>query len=271
MNIAYFKKLFCLDGKTAVVTGASSGIGRAIAVSLANFGAEVALIGRSMPALQQTQQIIAQNGGKSEIYPVDIGDTQAQDAFFDAYRKKHERLDIFIANAGINKRAELPDATVQDMNDMLRVDYIGTVYGLIQASHIMKKQRSGNMVVVTSINGLTALPNQAVYSSIKAALESVAQSLASSMAAYGVRVNSCAPGCIHTGINRHIYTVDAFREQKECDIPLGRIGNPEDIGDVVATMVSDAYRFMTGATVLVDGGEHIRKMQKQPAIDTPVL
>ena len=93
------------------------------------------------------------------------------------------------------------------------------------------------------------------------------RSLAVTMAEYGVRVNSCAPGCIHSALNQHIFSQEQFRREKERGIPLGRIGNPEDIGDVVACMVSDAYRFMTGSTILVDGGELLRPKMKQPAVD----
>lgn len=269
MNLSYIEKLFSLDGKKAVVTGASSGIGRAIAISLANFGAEVALLGRSAEGLHATHEIIAQNGGICEDCIVDISDTDAQNHFFESYMKKHGRLDIFIANAGINRRAELPDASLEDMEAMLRTDYIGTLHGMIQAANLMKPQRSGNIVVITSINGLSPLINQAVYSSIKFGLEGAMRCMAGSMAEYGVRVNSCAPGCVHSAGNRHIFCIDEFRRQKEASIPLGKIGDPEDIGDVVATIVSDAYRFMTGATILVDGGELLRPKQKQPALDTP--
>lgn len=264
MNREYIDRLFSLDGKKAVVTGASSGIGRAIAVSLANFGAEVAILGRSKEGMQITKEAIEKAGGVCEEYIVDIQDTAMQEAFFKEYMEKHGRVDIFIANAGINRRAELPDATLEEIDDMLKTNYIGTLFGMIQASNIMKKQRSGNIVVITSINGLSPLPNQAVYSSIKFGLEGAMRCFAASMAEYGVRVNSCAPGCIHSAINKHIFSVDEFREEKEKRIPLGKIGNPEDIGDVVATIVSDAYRYMTGSTILVDGGELMRLKQKQP-------
>lgn len=267
MNEAYLKKLFSLDGKTAIVTGASSGIGRAIAISLAHFGARVALAGRSMDGLETTRQIIEQAGGACEEYVVDISDTDAQKSFFEQYMQTHKQLDIFIANAGINIRSELPDVTLEDMETLLHTNYIGTLFGMIQASNIMKPQRSGNIVVITSINGLSPLINQAIYSSIKFGLEGAMRCLAGSMAEYGVRVNSCAPGCVHSAGNQHIFSIDEFRKAKEASIPLGKIGDPEDIGDVVATMVSDAYRFMTGATILVDGGELLRPKQKQPKID----
>lgn len=267
MNEDYLKKIFSLDGQKAVVTGASSGIGRAIAVSLANFGAEVALLGRSAEGLEITHKLIESQHGICEDYIVDISDTSAQKAFFESYTKKHKRMDIFIANAGINRRAELPDATLEDIEALLHTNYIGTLYGMIQSSNIMKQQKSGNIVVISSINGISPLINQAVYSSIKFGLEGAVRALAGSMAEYGVRVNSCAPGCVHSAGNKHIFCIDEFRKAKEASIPLGKIGNPEDIGDVVAAMVSDAFRFMTGTTILVDGGELLRPKQKQSPID----
>lgn len=264
MNQNYMEKLFSLEGRNAIVTGASSGIGRAIAVSLANMGAHVALLGRSQKGLVLTRDQILGNGGLCEEYIVDISDTDSQKKFFESYRNTHDSIDIFVANAGINKRAELQDATLEDIDEMVRTDFVGTLYGLNLCANYMKEQRSGNIVVITSINGISPLPNQAVYSSIKCALESAMQSLAVSMAEYGVRVNSCAPGCIRTAINDHIFSVEEFRKGKEAEIPLGKIGSPEDIGDVVAAIVSDAFRFMTGATIPVDGGELKRKKMKQP-------
>ncbi|MCD8014875.1 MAG: SDR family oxidoreductase [Lachnospiraceae bacterium] len=266
MNQAYMEQLFSLEGQNAVVTGASSGIGRAIAVSLANMGANVALLGRSKKGLALTRDQVQANGGSCEEYIVDISDTDAQRDFFETWMESHKTIDIFVANAGVNIRSELPDATLDDINEMVRTDYIGTLYGMILCSDYMKRQRSGNIVVITSINGVSPLPNQAVYSSIKCALESAMQSLSVSMAEYGVRVNSIAPGCIRTAINDHIFSVEEYRKGKEAEIPMGKIGTPEDIGDAVAAIVSDAFRFMTGNTVIVDGGELKRKKMKQPPL-----
>lgn len=263
MNSDYIRNLFSLDGKKAVVTGAGSGLGQAIACSLANFGAEVTIAGRTGKGLDETESRILQAGGSCKKAILDISDTDAQKAFFSSFAEREGHLDIFVANAGIGIRAEIPDTTLEDMDAMIRNNYVGTMYGLIQASGIMKKQRSGNIVVISSINGISPLVNQAVYSSLKAALESAVRSLAGSLAEYGVRVNSCAPGCILTGTNKHIFCHDDLRQAKEACIPLGRLGNPPDIGDVVACMVSDAFRFVTGTTVAVDGGELIRPKMKQ--------
>lgn len=263
MNEAYLRELFSLDGQKAVVTGASSGIGRGIALSLANFGAEVALLGRNREGLELTASQIAEIGGKSESHIVDVAREGEVDDFFRAYHRQHGRVDIFVANAGLNVRAELLDTTMSEIDALIDTNYKGALYGLIRAGNIMREQKSGNIVIISSVNGISAMPNLAVYSSMKYALEGITRALASSLAEYGVRVNSCAPGVVLTKINEAIYADQENLDAKLRSIPLGKIGAPRDIGDVVATMVSDAYRFMTGTTVLVDGGELLRAKQRQ--------
>lgn len=263
MNLDYMKQVFSLDGRQAVVTGASSGIGRGIAVSLANFGADVALLGRNKEGLAETERQIREKGGSCESYQVDITIEDQVEEFFQKHQEIHGRMDIFVANAGINYRAELLETKMEDVDRIVNTDFKGTLYGMIRAGRIMREQRSGNIVVITSINGISAMGNLAVYSGIKYAQEGLVRALAASLGPYGVRVNSCAPGVILSNMNRNVYGDKDNLNAKLQSIPLGRIGQPQDIGDVVACMVSDGFRFMTGATVLVDGGELMRGMQKQ--------
>ena len=263
MNLDYMKQILSLEGQSAVVTGGSSGIGRGIAISLANMGAKVTILGRNTEELEKTRDKIAENGGCCQYYQVDNSDRNAVEAFFREYREKGNELDIFVANAGINIRGELLDTSYEDMDRLLDINYKGTLYGVMEAGKWMKEQKRGNIVIISSVNGVSAMPNLAVYSSIKYALEGITRALAASLGPYGIRVNSCAPGVIQSKINEKVYSDPVKRQVKIDNIPLGKLGNPQDIGDVVACMVSDAFRFMTGATILVDGGEAIRKMQKQ--------
>ncbi|MCI8660768.1 MAG: SDR family oxidoreductase [Lachnospiraceae bacterium] len=263
MNLDYVKEVFSLEGRQAVVTGASSGIGRGIAVSLANLGAHVALLGRNQEGLDETERQIREKGGSCESYQVDITVEDQVEEFFQKHQDLHGQMDIFVANAGINYRAELLETEMEAVDRIINTDFKGTLYGVIRAGRIMKKQKSGNIVVITSINGISAMGNLAVYSSIKYAQEGLVKALASSLGPYGVRVNSCAPGVILSNMNRNVYGEEENLKAKLKSIPLGRIGQPRDIGDVVACMVSDGFRFMTGTTVLVDGGELMRGMQKQ--------
>lgn len=263
MNEAYVKNLFSLDGKRAVITGASSGIGRGTALSLANFGADVALIGRNPEGLKETARLVAEAGGASESYIVDVSNKEEVDAFYDEYLKKHGGIDILVANAGVNIRGEFMDTTMAEVDTLINTNFKGVLYHVLRAGESMKKQRSGNIVIMSSINGVSAMPNLAIYSSVKYALEGLTRAVAGSLAEFGVRVNSCAPGVVLTAINENIYAVRENLDKKMESIPMHKIGYPKDIGDVVAAMVSDAFGFMTGTTVLVDGGEHLRAKQPQ--------
>lgn len=263
MNQEYMEKVFSLKGKEAVVTGASSGIGRGIALSLACLGAHVCLLGRNDAGLEETERQIREKDGSCTSFQVDVSCEEQMEAFFAEHDERYGKIDIFIANAGINIRGELLDTSMEDVDRLLNTNYKGTLYGVIRAGKRMKEQRSGNIVIISSVNGVSAMGNLAVYSSVKYALEGITRALASSLGPYGVRVNSCAPGVISSKINENIYNKPQNLEAKLKNIPLGRIGQPCDIGDVVACMVSDAFRFMTGTTILVDGGELMRGMQRQ--------
>lgn len=263
MNETYVKNLFSLDGKKAIVTGASSGIGRGVAVSLANFGAEVALLGRNPEGLEKTAKLIEDAGGTSESYIVDVSKKEDVDAFYDKYLEKHGRVDILVANAGVNIRGEYMETTMEDVDTLINTNFKGVLYNLMRAGECMKENRSGNIVIMSSVNGVSAMPNLAIYSSVKYALEGLTRAAAGSLAEYGIRVNSCAPGVVLTAINENIYAVQENLEKKLKSIPMRKIGYPKDIGDVVASMVSDAFGFMTGTTVLVDGGELLRAKQPQ--------
>ena len=266
MNEAYIKHVFDLGNKTAVVTGAGSGIGQGIAIALANFGAHVVLTGRRIERLEKTSAQIEGMGGSANCLAADVRNKAEMEQAIRSVKEKRGSVDIFVANAGFNVRAELLDTTEEEIDALLATDYKGTLYGVMEAGRVMKEQKSGNIVIISSINGVSAMGNLAVYSSIKYALEGVVRSLAASLGPYGVRVNSCAPGVILSEMNQEIYSNERNREAKLSTIPLRTLGVPMDIGNVVACMVSDGFRFMTGTTVLVDGGELLRPMQRQERV-----
>lgn len=254
MNHMYLEQLFSLDGKTAIVTGGSQGIGRGIALALAKLGVDVTVVGRSQTLLEETVAEVRAVGGLCTAAALDVSDREASRAFFDRYIAEHGRLDIFVNNAGFTVRAELADTADEDMDALLSTNLVGALTLLNRAANQMKAQRSGSIVVITSVNGLNPLPGQGMYSVTKFALEGATKALASSLAEYGVRVNSCAPGAIDTAMNAAALADPAAMEATLKKIPMNAVGTPADIGDVVACMVSDACRYMTGATVVVDGG-----------------
>lgn len=254
MDIAYLAKRFSLDGKKAVVTGASGGIGAAIAKSLARFGAEVAVLGRNENKIRETEREILAFGGKCDTWKFDVSDAEASEQFFRAYMEKHGAPDIFIANAGTTVFKHTTDTTDEEMDKLIGTDLKGVMYGLRWAGNVMKEAGRGNIVVVTSVNSLYPLPSQAFYSGIKCALEGIVRCMASDLGRYGVRVNSFAPGAVNTDLGG-----PHTNERIRIDIPLGHVALPEEVGDTVACMVTDAFEYMTGATVLADGGIMLRK------------
>lgn len=263
MDIDYMKSILSLENKRAVVTGGSSGIGRGIALSLAKFGAEVSVLGRNGEELKRTKALVEETGGRCSYYRVEQSDPEEIRRFFQEYHEKNGAPDIYVANAGINIRGELLDTKQEELDRLIDVNYRGCVIGLMEAGKQMKEQKSGSIVVISSVNGISAMPNLAVYSSLKYALEGITRALAASLAPWGIRVNSCAPGVILSRINEKIYADEEKRRAKIENIPLGRLGEPSDIGDAVACMAGGAFGFMTGTTVVIDGGELIRKMQRQ--------
>ncbi len=253
MDLTYAAQRFSLDGKKAVVTGASGGIGRGIAEAMAHLGAEVAVLGRNPQKLRDTEEAIQAFGGKCDTWAFDVADPEASDAFFRDYEAKHGAPDIFVCNAGSTVRKHLTQTENDEMEHLLGTDFKGAIYGLRWAGNVMKA-KGGNIIVITSVNALYPLPSQAVYTGIKCALEGIVRCMAAELAPYGIRVNTCAPGAVNTDlVAPHSETV-CLRP----GIPLGHAAQPEEIGEAVALMATDAFRYMTGSTVLIDGGLMLR-------------
>jgi NAD(P)-dependent dehydrogenase (short-subunit alcohol dehydrogenase family) len=259
----YIKRIFCLDGKKAIVTGGNSGIGRGIAKSLANLGAEVTIVGRDPASIETTSAELADLGARSRGFQVDLTKKDEIDRFFDTYYAENGgKLDILIANAGISVRKRALETSGEEMDRLFATNLKGTLFCCQRAAEAMKEQNGGSIVITSSVNALYPLPPQAVYTSTKIAQEALMQCLAVDLAPYGIRVNTVAPGIIVSNLGRD-NPLPRKREgdwKKNPHLPLGRIGEPEDIGDVVACMVTDAFRYQTGSTVLVDGGLRLRNV-----------
>lgn len=259
MDSDFFENTYTLDGKEAIVTGASRGIGRGIAIALARSGANVALLGRDEVKLQETKEIIEGFGGNSICYLVDVSKKREVDHFFDRYLQNRKKLDIYINNAAFTIRKNMLETDEEEFDALIATNLKGAVFGLQRAGEQMKKQRQGNIVIITSINALRPLPSQCMYTATKCALEGIKDCLASDLAPYGIRVNSVAPGAISSDMTRIVREDPALLDSVSKQIPLGRLGDPDDIGKVVALLVSDACAYMTGNTIVVDGGFMLRK------------
>ena len=244
-----------LRGKTAVVTGASKGIGRAIALRLAEEGAGVAICARGEPALREAEAVLRTRSVPVYAAVCDVGDPRALDAFLDAARVNLERLDILVNNPSGLSFTDDQAAWQSSFN----VDVMAAVRASWKVVPWMAAGDGGAIVHISSIAGLEALGFPPAYCAAKAALVSHAKSLAVALAPQKIRVNTVAPGSIEFA--------GGLWEQARQDnpdfynavlrtIPWGRMGTPEEVADVVAFLASERASWITGACLAVDGGQH---------------
>ena len=252
-----------LQNKTALVTGASRGIGRATAVALASAGAHVLVhYGRSA---QETESLVAgirSRGGGADAIRADLGTPEGVTLLAKEVRSiVGERLDVLVLNAGISKAARIADYTVEDFDNLFATN-VRSPFFLVQQLLPVLAQGS-NMIVISSIGahavvGKPGLDNPSIlaYASTKGALETLVRNWAAILGPRGIRVNAVAPGVIDTDMSNFTKT-DAGREATLGMQALKRIGKPEDVADVVAFLASDAARWITGASIPVDGGSKL--------------
>ena len=244
-----------LSDKVALVTGSSFGIGRGIALELAARGATVIVTGRRETEIKNTVQKIRTLGGQAVGHPMDVSKKEEIDAFFrDVVAPMG--LDIFCNNAGVTVKKDFLENTQDDFERICQTNLMGAVYCIQNAAKLMTKQnRGGSIVVITSCNAMAPLPNQAFYSATKCALEGLVRALAWELRKEHIRVNCVAPGAVESGMTPVSAGTSAFARDK---IPVPRIGQPEDIGKAVAFLASEDASYITGTSLLVDGGLILR-------------
>lgn len=240
-----------LKGKVALVTGAGRGIGKGIALTLAKAGASVVLTDIADTVFQAAKEAEALN---AEVLPVKCDVSKYEDALSTQKQviEKFNKLDILINNAGIYPQKSFSEMTPQDWSTVVGVNQSGTFYFTKAFIQGMVERRYGKIVNITSISGpVVAFPNLVHYSATKAAISGFTKALALEMAPYGINVNAVAPGPIDVSDGQ---ADNAMFEQILRAIPLGRIGKPKDVSALVAFLVSDEASFITGQTIVVDGG-----------------
>ena len=243
-----------LQGKAAIVTGASRGIGRAIAVDLVKNGADVVLAGRDRSALEETVAACnaAREGAKALVVTGDAADQSTVDGWIKETLEAFGRVDFAIANAGQSVDALLLRLKPDVVDQMLSVNLKSAFYLCGAVAKPMMKQRGGSIVLISSIVGLTGNPGQAAYAASKAGLLGLTKSLAKELGSRNIRVNAVAPGLIETAMTEKM--TGEVREYLLNQAALGRPGKPEDVSGVVTFLCSEAAGYITGQTLVVDGG-----------------
>jgi NAD(P)-dependent dehydrogenase (short-subunit alcohol dehydrogenase family) len=255
-----------LENKVALITGAGSGIGKAAALRLAEAGARIGVLGRDEAELKQTADEIAADGGEALILTADISEPDAMQTAIESIKENWGRLDIVFANAGINGVwAPLEDLQLEEWNETIKVNLTGTFLTLKYAIPMLK-ERGGSVIITSSINGtrIFSSAGASAYSSTKAAQVALAKMAALELAKHKIRVNVICPGWIESAIDentakRNIEEAEEPVEYPEGSIPLtdGQPGKPEQVGELVYFLASDASNHITGTEIWIDGGESL--------------
>lgn len=242
-----------LNGKVAVVTGASRGIGRAVAKKLASLGAEVVInYNGSKERAEEVQREIEAEGGKASIYQCNVSDFAACETFLKDVISEHGSLDILVNNAGITRDDLLMKMTEEEYDSVLDTNLKGTFNCIRFAARQMLKQRSGRIINMASVSGVLGNAGQANYSASKAGIIGLTKSAARELASRGITVNAVAPGFVNTEMTEVLS--EKVKEGAVSQIPLGKFGEPEDIAEAVAFLASEGARYITGQVLNVDGG-----------------
>lgn len=242
-----------LTGKVALVTGASRGIGRAIALKLAAEGAAVVInYHGSMEKAKEVKAEIESDGGIAEIMQCNVADYQATEAMIRKVTDDFGRLDILVNNAGITRDGLLMKMSEEDYDTVLDTNLKGTFHCIRFAARQMLRQRGGRIINLSSVSGILGNAGQANYSASKAGVIGLTKSAARELASRGITVNAVAPGFIETEMTAVLS--EEVKKASAAQIPLGYFGKPEDIAKTVAFLASDDAAYITGQVIQVDGG-----------------
>lgn len=248
-----------LAGKTVLITGGSAGIGRAAAIEAARQGADVAVnyLGDRAPALACVAEIEAL-GGRALAFEADVAEPDSAAAFVGAAVDALGKVDVFVSNAGICPFHAFLDVPVEVFERTMRVNLHGAYWMVQAAANQMVRQGTGGAIVaVSSISALVGGEFQTHYTPTKAGVHSLMQSAAIALGRHAIRCNSVLPGTILTDINKDDLADPEKRARMAARVPLGRLGEPEDLAGPIVFLASDMARYVTGAALLVDGGAFV--------------
>ena len=242
------------EGTIALVTGGSAGIGRAVAIDLAAKGATVVInYNRSREGAEETLNVIREAGGKAAIVKADVSDPDEVDAMFAKIKKHFKKLDILVNNSGVTRDGYLMMMSREAFDTVIKTTLYGCYYCTQGAIRLMCAAKNGGAIVnISSTSGVVGQEGQANYSASKGAIVSFTKTVAKEYARHGIRANVVAPGFIDTRMtqaNRKL-----LEEKYMQYIPMGRFGEPQEIANVVTFLASDLASYITGKTIVADGG-----------------
>jgi 3-oxoacyl-[acyl-carrier protein] reductase len=242
-----------LKGKAALITGASKGIGRAIAIELANQGILVALnYSNNDNCALETLELIKKNNGYAKLFKYDVSNYHSAELLVKEVINSFGRLDIVINNAGISKVGLFIDMTEEDWDSTMNVNIKGVFNVTHSAVKHMVSMKSGNIINISSIWGNVGASCEVIYSASKGAINSFTKALAKELAPSNIRVNAIAPGVIETGMNQWLGQDE--KRALEDEIPMGRFGTPEEVAKLTSFLCSDEAKYLTGQIITIDGG-----------------
>ncbi len=246
---------FSLEGKVAVVTGSTRGIGRAIAEGLASAGAAVAVNGRRPESTQKAARDIAAAGGKSVAVAADVSKSADVEQMIKQTLETFGRLDILVNNAAISPYYKPAEAlTESEWDETMRVNLKGVFLCCQAAGRVMISQKSGRIINISSIAGQVALPKLLAYTAAKGAINQLTRVLAVEWAPHGIRVNAIAPAYIETDLTKSLEKNPKLRDDLIRQVPLGRLGKPSEVVGAAIYLASDAASYVNGHILNVDGG-----------------
>jgi NAD(P)-dependent dehydrogenase (short-subunit alcohol dehydrogenase family) len=248
-------RMFDLKGKTALVTGATKGIGRAIAFAMAEAGAQVVVSSRDGARCRDTARAINQAGGEASGYPCNISHLDQLQGLVDHAVARYGRIDSLVCNAAVNPHYG-PMATIpEDAYDKIMATNVkSTLWLCNMVAPLMAERRDGSIIIISSIAGLAGSADIGVYGISKAAESQLARNLAVEWAGHNIRANCIAPGLVKTDFARALWE-DPERRAKALEVyPLGRLGEPEDIAGAAVFLAARAGQWLTGQTIVIDGG-----------------
>jgi NAD(P)-dependent dehydrogenase (short-subunit alcohol dehydrogenase family) len=246
--------LFSLKNKTALVTGASSGLGWCFATTLAQAGADVVIAARRQSKLEEVKAALESKGANAVAVSMDVTDADSIQAGFQTAEAALGGIDILVNNAGIAKTEKALDISESEWDEMINTNLRGAwLVAQTAAKHMTARGRGGNIINIASILGFRVATGVASYIAAKTALVGLTRALALEWARHDIRVNAIAPGYILTEMNREFFRSDASKKVIR-KIPQRRIGQPSDLDGALLLLASDASSYMTGSTIVVDGG-----------------